>query len=161
MGANRSGPSLIRGDYVMNRDDDPSTSFIYPHLQVSSIGLLPSKSSKLSFSRRHLLINDVSFEIRGGEIMAIMATSENEGTALLDAIAGKSSPIMGDIILNGQHVKARHLRNRVAYVQSDPHLCRDMTVIQTLRFHYDLKKPTGKLEHLKIDAMDRVGSRTS
>lgn len=88
--------------------------------------------------------------------MAIMATSENEGTAILDAIAGKQSPIVGDIILNGQNVRSNRLRKRVAYVQNDPHLCKDMTVTQTLRFHYDLKKPTGKLEHLKIDAMDRV-----
>lgn len=122
------------------------------------MGLLPPKSSS-SFSfaaKRHLLINDISFEIRGGEIMAIMATSEDEGTAILDAIAGKRSPIVGDIILNGQNVRSNHLKKRVAYVQNDPHLCKDMTVIQTLRFHYDLKKPTGKLQHLKIDAMDRV-----
>lgn len=172
MGAARSGPS-IRGDYLIPREDDNTTSFIYPHLQVkieiisqiklilrilqvNGIGLLP-KTSKFSFaSKRHLLINDVSFEIRGGEIMVIMATSENEGTALLNTIAGKESPVVGDILLNGQHVRARHLKNRVAYVQSDAHLCKDMTVIQTLRFHYDLKKPTSKLQHLKIDAMDRV-----
>lgn len=88
--------------------------------------------------------------------MAIMATSEEEGTAILDTIAGRTKPFVGDIILNGQNVRASSLKNRVAYVQSDAHLCKDMTVIQTLRFHYDLKKPTGKLEHLKIDAMDRV-----
>jgi ABC-type multidrug transport system ATPase subunit len=66
--------------------------------------------------------------------------------------------VVGDIILNGQNVKANALRSRVAYVQSDSHLCKDMTVIQTLRFHYDLKKPTDKLGYLKIDAMDRVGT---
>lgn len=120
------------------------------------MGLLPN-SSKFPFaSKQHLLVNDVSFEVRGGEIMAVMSTSEEEGTAILNAIAGKISPVVGEIFLNGQHVRARHLKNRVAYVQSDAHLCKDMTVIQTLRFHYDLKNPTGKLEHLKIDAMDRV-----
>ena len=92
--------------------------------------------------------------------MAIMATSEEEGTALLDLVAGTASPVVGDIILNGQNVKSNALRSRVAYVQSDPHLCKDMTVIQTLRFHYDLKKPTDKLGYLKIDAMDRVRAIT-
>lgn len=88
--------------------------------------------------------------------MALMATSEEEGTALLDVVAGLRTPVVGDVILNGQNVKARSLRNRVAYVQNDSHLCKDMTALQTLRFHYDLKKPTDKLGHLKIDAMDRV-----
>lgn len=88
--------------------------------------------------------------------MAIMATSEEEGTAILDTIAGKNKPYVGDIVLNGQNVRPATLKNRVAYVQSDSHLCKDMTVIQTLRFYYDLKRPTAKLEHLKIDAADRV-----
>lgn len=88
--------------------------------------------------------------------MAIMATSEDEGTAVLDVIAGLKKPIIGDVILNGQNVKDWALKNRVAYVQNDAHLCKDMTALQMLRYHYDLKKPTEKLGHLKIYAMDRV-----
>lgn len=88
--------------------------------------------------------------------MAIMATSEEEGTSVLDLIAGLRNPVLGNIILNGQTVRARNLKSRVAYVQNDSNLCRDMTVLQTLRFHYDLKKPTDKLGYLKITSMDRV-----
>lgn len=88
--------------------------------------------------------------------MAIMATSEEEGSALLDLIAGLRNPVLGNIILNGQTVRAHNLKSRVAYVQSDSHLCSDMTVLQTLRFHYDLRKPTDKLSYLKISSMDRV-----
>lgn len=90
--------------------------------------------------------------------MAIMATTEQEGTALLDVVAGLRRPVVGDIFLNGQNVKHDALKTRVAYVQNDAHLCKDMTALQTLRFHYDLKKPTDKLGHLKIDAMDRVST---
>lgn len=88
--------------------------------------------------------------------MAVMTTSEEEGTALLDVLAGLKSPILGSIVLNGQTVRAHGLKSRVAYVQSDLNLCKDLTVVQTLRFHYDLKKPTDKLGYLKIEAMDRV-----
>lgn len=91
--------------------------------------------------------------------MAVMATSDKEGTALLDVLAGLKDQAVGDIVLNGQNVSRRTLKSRVAYVQDDVHLCKDMTVLQTLRFHYDLKKPTGKLDHLKIDAMDRVSKK--
>lgn len=88
--------------------------------------------------------------------MAIMATSEEEGSALLDVIAGHERQAVGDIILNGQNVSNSALKSRVAYAQNNSYLCEDMTVLQTLRFHYDLKRPTDKLAHLKIDAMDRV-----
>lgn len=115
----------------------------------------PTSLSCLS-SNQHLLLNEISFEIRSREIMAIMATSEEEGTALLDVVAGLKAPVVGNIILNGQNIRGRHLKSRVAYVQSNPNLCKDMTVIQTLRFHCDLKNPTDRLGYLKKDAMDRV-----
>lgn len=75
---------------------------------------------------------------------------------MLDTIAGLRNPVGGDIILNGQNVTKNSLRPRVAYAQNDSHLCKNLTAHQTLRFHYDLKKPTEKLDHLKIDANDRV-----
>lgn len=81
---------------------------------------------------------------------------EIEGTGLLDTIAGVRNPVGGDLILNGQTVTRNILKPRVAYAQNDSHLCKELTAQQTLRFHYDLKKPTEKLDHLKIDAMDRV-----
>lgn len=109
-------------------------------------------------SNQHLLFNDISFEIRGGEIMAIMSTSEEEGTAVLDLVAGVRNPILGNMILNGQAVRAHNLKSRVAYVQNNSDLCKDMTVLQTLRFHYDLRKPTDKLGYLKIGSMDRVSN---
>ncbi|KAF2879508.1 hypothetical protein ILUMI_26662 [Ignelater luminosus] len=150
----RRGPSIIRSDY---REDEVGPSFIYPHLQVCELGIWPqSTGSKCLGNKQHLLINNVSLEIRGGEIMAIMATSEEEGTALLDVLAGREKPAVGDMILNGQNVNQNALRSRVAYGQNNSNLCKDMTVLQTLRFHYDLRKPTGKLQHLKIDAMDRI-----
>lgn len=151
--ASRRGPSVIRTDYLA-QEDEPGPSFIYPHLQVGGIGIWP-KNSCIG-SKQHLLLNDISFEIRGGEIMAVMATNEKEGTALLDLVAGLTKPVVGDIILNGQNIRTEALKSRVAYVQSNPHLCKDMTAVQTLRYHYDLKKPTDKLGYLKIDAIDRV-----
>lgn len=142
-----------------------SCAFVHtnkPHvLQVVGLGLWPRTNTSCLNSKRHLLLNDVSFEIRGGEVMAVMATSEEEGTALLDCVAGFCSPVIGDILLNGHNAKANMLKARVAYVQSDPHLCEEMTVLHTLKYHHDLKRPTDKLGYLKIDAMDRVSKHVS
>ncbi|CAG9840598.1 unnamed protein product, partial [Diabrotica balteata] len=150
----RGPPSILRTDYL-NQDDESGTTFMFPHLQAHGLGIFPTSQS-CTKSRQHLLLNEISFEIRGGEIMAIMTTSEEEGTALLDIIAGFTSPALGTIFLNGHSVRAHTLKSRVAYVQNDLNLCKDMTVVQTLRFHYDLKKPTEKLGYLKIESMDRI-----
>ncbi|KAL3268132.1 hypothetical protein HHI36_007259 [Cryptolaemus montrouzieri] len=150
----RKAHPMMRTEFVPT-DDESGTVFLYPHLQVAGIGLWP-KSRSCCKKNQHLLLNDISFEVRGGEMMAIMSTSKEEGTALLDVVAGRVKPLVGDIILNGQPVKPKALQSRVAYVQNDPHLCEDMTAAQTLRFHYDLKKPTEKMGYFKIDAMDRI-----
>lgn len=152
--ASRRGPSVIRGDYL-SHDEEMGTPFMYPHLQMLGLGILPSSNLSIR-PKQHLLINDITFEVRGGEVMAVMATNEAEGTAILDVVAGRCKQVVGEILLNGQQVRAKNLKNRVAYVQRDAHLCRDMTVLQTLNFHYDLKHPTAKLEHLKIDPIDRI-----
>ncbi|KAK9871754.1 hypothetical protein WA026_014209 [Henosepilachna vigintioctopunctata] len=154
LNTSRKTHPIMRTDFVPN-DDESGTVFLYPHLQVASVGLWP-KSKTCCKGKQHLLLNDISFEARGGEMLAIMSTSEEEGTALLDLVAGISKPIVGDIILNGHHVTRNALQSRVAYVQNDQHLCHDMTAAQTLRFHYDLKKPTDKLGYFKVDAMDRI-----
>ncbi|CAH1154353.1 unnamed protein product [Phaedon cochleariae] len=149
-------PSVMRSDYL-SQEDETVTTFMYPHLQVCGVGVFPKTSGRNCFrSGRHLLLNEISFEIRGGEVMAVMATNEEEGAAVLDVIAGMRSPVLGSVLLNGQNVRQRHLRSRVAYVQSDARMCEDMTAVQTLRFHYDLKRPTDKLSYLKIEAMDRI-----
>ncbi|KAK4875929.1 hypothetical protein RN001_012351 [Aquatica leii] len=150
----RRRASAIRPDYL-SHDEEIGPSFIYPHLQICELGVWPQNNSCLG-GNQHLLINNVSFEVRGGEVMAIMATAEEEGTALLDVLAGREKPAVGEIILNGQSVTASILKPRVAYTQNNSNLCKNMTALQTLRFHYDLKRPTGKLDHLKIDAMDRI-----
>lgn len=42
LGHPRRDPSVLRGDYISN-DEDVSTSFIYPHLQVSDVFLYKAK----------------------------------------------------------------------------------------------------------------------
>uniref|UniRef100_A0A0U9HSG6 Putative ABCG protein n=1 Tax=Chrysomela populi TaxID=154003 RepID=A0A0U9HSG6_CHRPP len=146
-------PSVLRSDYT-SREEEPVT-FMYPHLQVCGVGVFPKTSGLCFRSRRHLLLNEISFEIRGGEVMAIMATSDEEGAAVLDVVAGMRSPVLGSVLLNGQNVRQRHLRSRVAYAQNDSRMCEDMTAVQTLRFHYDLKRPTDKMGYLKGEARER------
>ncbi|PSN37420.1 hypothetical protein C0J52_21078, partial [Blattella germanica] len=131
--------------------EHPEPSFKYPHLQVRGLEVVSRTSRQL------LLLQGISFEVHGGEIMAVMATSEEEGTGLLDALSGRSSNIgkqRGAILLNGQSVSSGQLRDRVAYVQSDSHLSPDLSVRQTLSLHHWLRHSSG--HRGKIDTKDRI-----
>nr|CAD7462577.1 unnamed protein product [Timema tahoe] len=132
------------------------TAFKYPHLQVRGLEV-ESKSSK-----HMLLLQGISFEVHGGEIMAVMATAEEEGTGFLEALSGRSSHtgrIRGDVLLNGQLVHSHQLRDRVAYVESNSHLSPDLSVKQTLRFHHWLRRAgNDKAESTagKIEVQDKI-----
>lgn len=91
----RKGPSVIRSDYTGPEEDVP-TGFIYPHLQANQISLWPTSTACYS-SKNHLLISEASFEARGGDLLAVMATCEAEGTAVLDLVAGKKRPVQGEV----------------------------------------------------------------
>ncbi|KAE8740853.1 ABC-transporter, subfamily G member 11 [Frankliniella occidentalis] len=111
-------------------------------------------------SKRQLLLQGVSLEVRGGELMAIMATSAEEGTALLDTLAGCPSRLAGrvhgDILLNGQCMPRRSLSNRVAYVRSERTLNPYLSVEQTLYFTNWLRQPG--YQGAKTDTKDRVAA---
>ncbi|KAJ9579822.1 hypothetical protein L9F63_004528, partial [Diploptera punctata] len=127
------------------------TIFKYPHIQVRGLEVASRRNKQL------LLLQGISFEVHGGEIMAVMATSEEEGTGLLDSLSGRSSNIgkqRGAILLNGQSVSSNQLRDRVAYVQCDSHLSPDLSVRQTLSLHHWLRHSSS--HHGKIGTKDRI-----
>ncbi|CAH0555158.1 unnamed protein product [Brassicogethes aeneus] len=138
----------------LNQDEDYPT-FVYPHLQVCGVSMWPKLTSCIG-SKQHLLINDVSFEIKGGELMVIMSTANKEGTAILDILSGNKTSIIGEILLNGQVTKADVLKSRVAYVRSNSHLCNEMSVVHTLKYHYHLRRSSKKDIKSKITLNNRV-----
>ncbi|KAL1479132.1 hypothetical protein MTO96_052112 [Rhipicephalus appendiculatus] len=85
-----------------------------------------------------LLLEGLSFEVRGEEILAIIATSEQEGSALLDILANQhpkwGSQLRGDIMFNGLFVPPARLEDCVVYVARNWHLWPDMSVRQWMIF---------------------------
>jgi simple sugar transport system ATP-binding protein len=70
-------------------------------------------------------IRDVTFQVRKGEILGIAGVSGNGQSALCDAITGYRPLTAGQILLNGQDISARNVRERIrlglGYVPSDRH----------------------------------------
>lgn len=74
----------------------------HPHLQLR--GVEASGSNGLP------LLRGITLEAGAAELLAIMATTEKEGTQIVETIAGRRRIKRGDILLNGRSVSARTLR---------------------------------------------------
>ena len=54
-----------------------------------------------------IVVNDVSFEVRGGEVLAIAGVQGNGQTELTEAIMGLQPLVRGSIELNGEELVGR------------------------------------------------------
>ncbi|EAA01067.5 AGAP002050-PA [Anopheles gambiae str. PEST] len=103
---------------------------VYPNIQVHCLDVLPG-------------LRGVSLQAKAGDLFAIMATAQREGTALVEALAGVRQRIAGEILVNGQQVNRRILRQLCGYVPAldaaplDPR----MSVQSTLSFAAALRGP--------------------
>jgi simple sugar transport system ATP-binding protein len=73
--------------------------------------------------RLHTAVNDVSFEVRAGEIVGIAGVQGNGQTELVEALTGLMLPIAGHIEIGGENVTLAHPRQihemEVAHVPED------------------------------------------
>ena len=80
----------------------PLVSPEHPHLQLR--GIETSGSDGLPFLR------GISLEAGSTDVLAIMATTEKEGTLIMETISGRKRIRRGDILLNGRPISTRTLR---------------------------------------------------
>uniref|UniRef100_A0A1I8NRM9 ABC transporter domain-containing protein n=1 Tax=Stomoxys calcitrans TaxID=35570 RepID=A0A1I8NRM9_STOCA len=103
---------------------------VYPNIQVHCLDVNPC-------------LRGVSLQAKAGDLFAIMATSQKEGTALTECLAGLNERVGGEILINGQQINRRGLRQLCSYVPAlsvssmDPR----MSVQCTLSFHATLRGP--------------------
>ncbi|XP_032511388.2 ATP-binding cassette sub-family G member 8 [Danaus plexippus] len=141
----RKHSTLRPGDHL---DGYTHSAYIYPNYYVNNLEITSPENKST------LLVSGLSFEVKSGEILAVLATSHQEATGLLDVLAGVRKKLSGDIILNGQPVASSTLRKVSAYVRCDTCLCGAMSVEHTLRFHATLRAPRHR--HAKMDDRERI-----
>ncbi|XP_014663723.1 PREDICTED: uncharacterized protein LOC106806330 [Priapulus caudatus] len=119
----------------------------YPHLQLRNLthevkskqqgGRIPKQRT----SRR--ILDNLSFEVHGGEIMAIMGHSGSGKTCLLEILGNRmrNGKTVGSVVLNGNLGTTSDLYKKVAHVRKETHLVPYLTVAQTLKFFLMFKKP--------------------
>jgi simple sugar transport system ATP-binding protein len=79
----------------------------------------------VSSSRKANEVDDLSFEVRAGEIFGIAGVEGNGQTELIEAIAGLRAPAAGRVTLGGQDVTALPVRERavagLSHIPEDRH----------------------------------------
>lgn len=113
---------------------------VYPNIQVHCLDVNPC-------------LRGVSLQAKAGDLFAIMATSQREGTALTECLAGLRERMAGEVLINGQQINRRGLKELCSYVPSLPTSSLDprMSVQCTLNFHAALRGPLDR-----SDLKDRV-----
>lgn len=117
-------------NYGMTHRKRSEIGLVYPNIQVHCLDVNPC-------------LRGVSLQAKAGDLFAIMATSQKEGTSLTECLAGLRERLGGEILINGQQINRRGLRELCSYVPAlnasslDPR----MSVQCTLNFHAALRGP--------------------
>jgi ABC-type multidrug transport system ATPase subunit len=104
------------------------------------------------------LLDDVSFTVFSGEVIAVVGPSGAGKTTLLNAIAGVAPADTGDVILDGQdfHGLLANDRSLVGIVPQDDVIHGELTVRESLRFSGKLRFPSGVSGEDLEQEVDRV-----
>ncbi|MBX2796659.1 MAG: ATP-binding cassette domain-containing protein [Myxococcales bacterium] len=149
-------PTLLNGRIVTSAPVVPGDE-----LRIGSYTLILGPESRTlqlfgtrtfsALSMRHLqrslgdtvLLDDVSFTVFTGEVIAVVGPSGAGKTTLINAIAGVAPADRGDVILDGQsfHRLLAADRSLVGLVPQDDVLHSELTVEETLSFAARLRLP--------------------
>src|SRR5262245_4678181 len=86
-------------------------------------------------------VNNVSFSVREGELMALLGPSGGGKTTVLRMIAGLEMPTTGDIFIRGQRVNDVSVQQRnIGFVFQNYALFKNMNVFKNIAFGLKIKK---------------------
>lgn len=107
------------------------------------------------------ILNDFSFSIYPGEIVALMGPSGAGKTALLECLTGHHSPTKGKIYLNGRslHQHWDEFRHLMGYVPQEDVMHRDITVYEALYYAAKMRLPRDLPEEKIVETVERVLTR--
>ena len=114
--------------------------------------------------RGHLtVLNDVSFAVVPGELIAIVGPSGAGKTMLLETVAGLAPAAMGSVRFDGVdlHANLRKFRGVIGYVPQDDIIHADLPLRHTLRYAARLRLPSSttaaQIDDAVRVAIDTVG----
>ena len=86
-------------------------------------------------------VNNVSFSVKDGELMALLGPSGGGKTTVLRMIAGLEMPTSGDVLIRGQRVNDLSVQQRnIGFVFQNYALFKNMNVSNNIAFGLKIKK---------------------
>jgi sulfate transport system ATP-binding protein len=86
-------------------------------------------------------VNQVSFSVRDGELMALLGPSGGGKTTVLRMIAGLEMPTSGDVLIRGKRVNDVSVQRRnIGFVFQNYALFKNMNVFKNIAFGLKIKK---------------------
>src|SRR5215467_8640424 len=86
-------------------------------------------------------VNNVSFSVKEGELMALLGPSGGGKTTVLRMIAGLEMPTFGDVFIRGQRVNDLSVQQRnIGFVFQNYALFKNMNVFRNVAFGLKIKK---------------------
>ena len=82
----------------------------------------------------NLVLPDLSIEVEGGSVAALLGPSGCGKTTLMRSIVGVQIVERGEVVVLGEPAGSVSLRSRVGYVTQAPSVYSDLTVRENLRF---------------------------
>lgn len=110
---------------------------------ISRLYSSDKEARKITFSGRHLEfrypksdngLHDFSFDVRSGELLAIMGGSGAGKTTLLSVLNGNLSPESGTVTINGHSIDEPEAKALIGFVPQDDLLIEELTVYQNLYY---------------------------
>ncbi len=111
-------------------------------------------------------VNDVTFSVKEGELMALLGPSGGGKTTVLRMIAGLEMPTSGDVFIRGRRVNDLSVQERnIGFVFQNYALFKNMNVFKNVAFGLKIKKWNGAdikarvAELLKLFGLDGLETR--
>ncbi|GEK87154.1 ABC transporter ATP-binding protein [Microbacterium aerolatum] len=108
-----------------------------------------------------VLVDDVSFSVRGGEVLVIAGVQGNGQTELTEAIVGLQARVDGSILLGGQELIGRSVRDilddGVGFVPEDRSvdgIVKEFSIAENLMLDRSVGAPFVKAGTLQLGALD-------
>jgi simple sugar transport system ATP-binding protein len=143
---------MMVGREVLLRVDKHASKPGEPLLQVENLRVIDDRGLEA--------VRDISFEVRGGEIVGLAGVDANGQSELIDAIAGLRHPSSGRIVVDGHdltHANAKDsLDAGIGHIPEDRHrrgLILPVTLTENIALHSYRSPPNSRNGFLNIGAM--------
>jgi ABC-2 type transport system ATP-binding protein len=107
---------------------------------------------------QHLSVDDVSFEVKKGEILGFLGPNGAGKSTTMNILTGYISATEGSVRVDGMDIMEEpvEVKRRIGYLPEFPPLYVDMTVEEYLDFVYDIKKTGLARDKQRQEDMDRI-----